>query len=158
MILDTLSHAGRYEAGSPRFEKAFAFLRTITGAEATGRHEIDGDDVYALVQKYPNKPLETAQFEAHRIYADVQYVHSGRESILWAPLAAMREVNSPYNEAKDGAHFKLVPDYTALHLSAGQMAILYPQDAHAPGILWDQPTNVFKVVVKVRLTPAGSAR
>ncbi|HYF37760.1 MAG TPA: YhcH/YjgK/YiaL family protein, partial [Prosthecobacter sp.] len=118
-------------------------------SQSLGRHDLDGDNVYALVQQYTTKAQDKALFEAHRKYIDVQYVHSGREAILWAPLASMKEETMAYDPAKEAALFKLVPDFTAAHLSAGHFAILYPEDAHAPCVVWDQPSEVFKVVVKV---------
>ena len=149
MILDTLENSGRYEGLSAHFVKAFAFLRGVDGTQALGRHEIDGERVFALVQKYSTKPIESALFEAHRRYVDVQYVHAGRETILWAPLAAMQEETMAYDAAKEAALFTLVPDVTPLHLSAGYFAVLFPEDAHAPCVVWEETSEVFKVVVKV---------
>jgi len=149
MILDTLAHAAHYEALNSRFAKAFAFLRTVDGTQELGRHDLDDDDCFALVQTYETKPMEKAKFEAHRKYIDVQFIYSGRETILWAPLAAMKEETMAYTEEKEAALWKLVPDVTPLHMSAGHFAILHPQDAHAPCIEWEKPDQVFKVVVKV---------
>lgn len=149
MIQGTLDHASRYEALSPRFAQVFAFLRKVDGTQELGRHDIDGDNVFALVQTYETKPIEKALFEAHRKYIDVQFIHSGRETILWAPLEAMQEQTLAYNETKEAALWKLVPDVTPLHMSAGHFAILYPEDAHAPCIEWEKTEQVFKVVVKV---------
>ena len=70
-------------------------------------------------------------------------------SIFWAPLAAMKEETMAYSEEKDAALWKLVPEATPLHVSAGHFTILWPQDAHAPCIEWEGPEQVFKVVVKV---------
>jgi YhcH/YjgK/YiaL family protein len=149
MIQSTLDQAARYEALSTRFAQAFSYLRTIDGTQELGRVDLAGDDVFALVQQYTTKPLDKAKFEAHRKYIDVQFVYSGRETILWAPLAAMTEETMAYDAEKEAALFTLVPDVTPLHLSAGHFAILYPEDAHAPCVEWDTPSEVFKVVVKV---------
>jgi biofilm protein TabA len=149
MILDTLDNAARYESLNSRFARAFAFLRTVDGSQALGRHDLDGDACFALVQTYESKPEEKALFEAHRKYIDVQFIHSGRETILWAPLAAMKEETMAYSGEKDAALWKLVPEATPLHVSAGHFTILWPQDAHAPCIEWGKPEQVFKVVVKV---------
>lgn len=149
MILDTLANAARYESLNSRFAKTFAWLRGFDGTQELGRHDIDGDDCFALVQTYETKPMEKAKFEAHRKYIDVQFIHSGRETILWAPLASMKEETMAYSEEKEAALWKLVPDVTPLHMSAGHFAILYPEDAHAPCIEWEKPEQVFKVVVKV---------
>ncbi|MBE7493824.1 MAG: YhcH/YjgK/YiaL family protein [Verrucomicrobiaceae bacterium] len=149
MILDTLDNSTRYESLNSRFAKAFAFLRTVDGTQAPGRYDLDGDHCYALVQTYETKPVEKALFEAHRKYIDVQFIHSGRETILWAPLTAMREETMAFSEEKDAALWKLTPDSTPLHVSAGHFTILWPQDAHAPCVEWEKPEQVFKVVVKV---------
>jgi biofilm protein TabA len=149
MIQDTLANSARYEVLSPHLQKAFAYLRTIDGTQPLGRQEIDSDKMFAIVESYVTRPQEQALFEAHRRYIDVQFLYSGRESILWAPLATMQEVQRPYDEVKDIAKWSLVPNFTPIHLSAGHFAILFPEDAHAPCVAWEKPEQVFKVVVKV---------
>lgn len=149
MVLDTLANAARYESLNSRFTKAFAFLLTVDGTQELGRHDLDGDHCFALVQTYETKPIEKAKFEAHRKYIDVQFIQSGRETILWAPLDTMKEETMAYSEEKDAALWKLTADTTPLHVSAGHFAILWPEDAHAPCIEWDKPEQVFKVVIKV---------
>ena len=149
MVLDTLANAARYESLNSRFAKAFAWLRTVDGTQELGRHDLDGDHCFALVQTYETKPVEKAKFEAHRKYIDVQFIQSGRGTILWAPLDTMKEETMAYSDEKDAALWKLTEDTTPLHVSAGHFAILWPQDAHAPCIEWDKPEQVFKVVIKV---------
>jgi YhcH/YjgK/YiaL family protein len=151
MILDNLSQCQRYTALSPRFAKAFEFLKKFDGTLKNGRHEIDGDNVFALVQKYTTKPAENGQFEAHRKSIAVQFVHSGKETILWAPLESLKDVNMAYDEKQDAALFKLVPTSTPLRLGAGQFTILYPEDGHVPCCEWNGPSEVSKVVVKVKV-------
>jgi biofilm protein TabA len=149
MILDTLKNAARYQSLNPRFDQAFAFLQSLNGNEELGRVDLDGDDCFALLQSYETKALENALFEAHRKYIDVQWVQSGRETILWAPLASMREETLAYTAEKDVAKWRLTPDFTPLQIGAGQFAIFWPDDAHSPCLEWGKATQVFKVVVKV---------
>jgi biofilm protein TabA len=149
MIHDLLTHSALYASLSPRLAKAFAYLRSVDGTQPPGRHDLDGDNVFALVQTYTTKPADTALFEAHRKYIDVQYLHSGRETILWAPLTAMQEQTMAYDESKDAALWKLIPDATSLRLGPGHFTVFYPQDAHAPCLETHGPEDVFKVVVKV---------
>lgn len=149
MVLDTLANATRYERLNSRFAKAFAYLRTVDGTQQLGRHDLDGDQCYALVQTYETKPVEKAKFEAHRKYIDIQFIQNGRETILWAPLVTMKEETMSYSDEKDATLWKLTPDLTPLQVSAGHFAILWPEDAHAPCVEWGNSETVFKVVVKV---------
>jgi biofilm protein TabA len=149
MVLDTLPNAARYETLNSRFAKAFAYLRTVDGTQELGRHDLDGDHCFALVQTYETKPLEKAKFEAHRKYIDIQFIQSGRETILWAPLDTMKEEMMAYSDEKDAALWKLTADTTPVHVSAGHFAILWPEDAHAPCIERERPEQIFKVVIKV---------
>lgn len=151
MILDTFAQASRYAAISPHFAAAFAFVRTVTDQTPAGRHEIAGDDVYAMVQQHATSPLEGRLYEAHRRYVDVQCILRGRELIYWAPLPALTNVVMPFDESKDAALFGLIPDGQAMPVAAGQFAILFPADGHIPSVAWGQPAEVRKVVVKVRV-------
>ena len=56
----------------------------------------------------------------------------------------------PYDAAKD-AWLGTVPaaEITPVRLSAGQLAVLYPADAHAPKRAAGAPVPVSKIVVKV---------
>ena len=151
MILDTLPHWRRYAATLPGLETAFAYLQTLDTGCPNGRYELDGDRVYCLVQRYRTKPREQAAFEAHRNYADVQYILAGRETILWAPLAALTTVTKPHDPSRDIGFFATVTGATPVHLGPQQFAILFAEDGHAPGVEADGAADVVKAVVKVRL-------
>ena len=149
MILDTLPLWRRYAALHPRFPQAFAFLERVTAETATGRHDIDGDAVYALVQQYQTRPAAGMQPEAHRRYIDIQFIARGREVIHWAPLATCSEVTLPYDATKDAGLFAAPSPMVPVRLTAGQFTIFFPDDAHAPCCAWDGPEDVLKVVIKV---------
>ena len=149
MILDSLPLWRHYAALNPWFSRAFAFLEHVTPEIAVGRHDIDGDQVFALVQRYHTRPAAGMQFEAHRRYVDIQFLVQGREVIHWAPLADLTEVTLPYDEAREAALFAAIEGATPVRLSAGQFVILFPDDAHAPCCAWSEPEEVLKVVVKV---------
>lgn len=149
MILDSLPLWRRYAELNPRLARGFAFLEQLPPDVAVGRHEIDGDAVYALVQRYQTRPVEQMQFEAHRRYIGIQYLASGREVIQWAPRASLGVATKPYDEVTDAALFALAPCMMPVQLQAGQFAILFPDDAHAPCCAWGDPAEVLKVVIKV---------
>ena len=149
MILDALSQWQRYSALSPRFAQAFAFLQQVTDTTKVGRHEIAGDDVYAIVQKHNTKAVAERQYESHRKYIDIQYIQRGREVMYWAPLARLTNVTMPFDAAQDAALYGLIPDGVSLPVRSGQFAIFFPDDGHIPSCAWDEPAEILKVVVKV---------
>ena len=151
MVTDTLAQCCRYTGLSPRFAAAFEFLEQLPASQPAGRHDLDGDHCFALVQSYTTRPLAAAKFEAHRQYVDIQFVRSGRETILWSPLATLTQVTGPYVAERDIAFFANPPHWTPLRLHGGQFAIFFPADGHAPGIECDGATEVRKVVIKVRV-------
>jgi biofilm protein TabA len=151
MILDTLSQSRQYSALSPRFERAFAFLQQVTDQTPLGRHEIVGDDIFAFVQQHSTKPMAERSYESHRKYIDVQYVQRGREVMYWAPLPLLTNVTMPFDVEKDAALYGLIPQGVPVRVSAGQFTIFFPDDGHIPSCAWDEPAEVLKVVVKVRV-------
>ena len=150
MIADNLSNWRRYEALA-HLKPAFEFLEGQTEVcLGSGRIEIDGDRLFALVQAYTPGPAAEGRFETHRRYADIQFVSRGREMIGCAP-ADQLEVESPYDPEKDVAFYALPKAFSKLALADGCFAVFYPEDAHMPGRRLDSDDQVCKIVVKVLL-------
>lgn len=147
MILDNIKNCKKYEQLNRNFEKAFQFLkREDLGSLAVGKYEIDGENIFAMVQEYETKDLENAKYEAHKKYIDIQYLMEGAENMGYVPLDKL-EVFSPYSEEKD---FMLLTGETRLILlNQEEFFILFPEDAHMPGIFVKEKSKVKKVVVKV---------
>jgi biofilm protein TabA len=89
------------------------------------------------------------RFEYHRKYIDIQFIASGEEVVGWAPAERMT-ITEPYNDEKDVC-FGTVRrgEMTQVYLKAGQIAVFFPEDGHAPGLAAVRPSKVMKVVVKV---------
>jgi biofilm protein TabA len=153
MILDQLPNAEVYAGLGPRFQKAFSFLREDLLALPLGKHEIEGDKVFALVQEYEPKPRAVGKFEAHQRYWDVQFIARGREQMGWAPRSLLT-VTEPHDAARDIAFFASDPSAGVgelVLLSAGYFTVFGPNDAHMPGVAPEglPPELVRKVVIKV---------
>jgi YhcH/YjgK/YiaL family protein len=148
MIFDTLSNWKKYTWGLDRFRRAFEYLETLDANVADGTYRLDEDDLYCMIQAYETTPKEGHEFEAHRNYADIQYMLSGEESILWAPQPTLT-VTKPYKP--DIEFYSLTSEPIDLILTPGRFALLLPGDAHAPCIAHGAPGKVRKAVVKVRL-------
>ncbi|MEZ4860665.1 MAG: YhcH/YjgK/YiaL family protein [Caldilineaceae bacterium] len=152
--IDSIPCSGLF-AGQPssagfdqRLQAAFAYLRnTDLEAVAPGKVEIEGNQVFALVQEYKTKPRTQGFWEAHRQYIDVQYVVSGVEHMGYANLSQLTA--GDYDNAKDFLPLEGVGSF--ILLPAGMFTIFLPQDGHMPGIAVDEPKAVKKVVVKVAI-------
>lgn len=149
MILDKLEHAASYAAISENLKKGFDFLlNTNLSALETGRYEIDGTNVFALISEYDSKAHHDCRLEAHRDYADIQYIVSGREAIGYATLQN-QEVTTEYNPEKDIIFF--TGETTPLILENGMFAVFFPQDVHRPCMQINGPEKVKKVVIKLKV-------
>ena len=150
MVTSDLDHIDHQIAGAPGLQKAFAFLRSPGIHQLPdGRVEIDGDRVFALVQRYETTMGAAPKFECHRKYIDVQFIVSGEEVIGWVPLERMT-ITEAYNADKDicfGTATK--GTWTPLYLRAGQLAVLWPEDGHAPKLASGASSPVMKIVAKV---------
>ncbi len=150
MIVTDLDHIDHQIPMTPSLRKAFDFLR---GREilrlADGRVDIDGDRVFALVQRYETVVTDAPKFEYHRTYIDVQFIVSGEAVIGWAPAERM-SVTEAYDAEKDICFGMVdVGKWTPVRLEAGQLAVLWPEDAHAPKGAAGALSRVMKIVVKV---------
>lgn len=151
MILDTLANVGCYTGLSEHFAKAFSYLQThdLTKIDF-GRYDIDGDDVYIMIQHCDLKPWDEGKWEAHRRYADIQIVIKGEERIGYR-IEGTPIICDAYDTEKDVLFYEESAGDSAV-LSAGDFLVLFPQDAHRPCIQATKTCNtVRKAVVKVRI-------
>jgi YhcH/YjgK/YiaL family protein len=153
MILDRLENASLYEPLGANIASALDYLRRTDFAQMpVGRHEVDGERVFAVVQRYRPKPLAQIVWEAHRQYIDVQFIAAGTERMGYVPLGGGLSVRRPYDAEKDAILFDA--DGQLFTMSAGDFAIFAPCDVHAPGLtteLADASAEVCKVVMKCRV-------
>jgi len=146
VVSDLLANAHLYAALGPGIARGLRFLaETDLASFAPGRHELDGTRLYALVSDYTPKPLAECRWEAHRRYLDLQYLVSGIERMGVSPID--RLVAGEYQEDRDIVWLSGSGD--SLTFGAGQFMILWPGDAHMPGIDAGVPGLVRKIVVKI---------
>jgi biofilm protein TabA len=151
MIVDKIENAHLYTPLNDQLAKAFEILTDkALSQKADGRYEVDGDKLYYIVQHYATKPVEECKLEAHKKYIDVQFIVSGQEIVYYTTVNGLK-IETPYDQTKDVAFYKVPADITAVNLTQGMFCILFPQDAHIPCCRVNGLSNVHKVVVKVRM-------
>jgi YhcH/YjgK/YiaL family protein len=137
---------------TPNMQKAIEFLEASTGKQyPDGRVVVDGDNVFTEVQSYDTVEGGEVRFEGHRKYLDIQYVLEGEEIIAWASRKDVNETKAYDAEGDYWLGSAPADKVTNVRLSAGQLAVLYPNDAHAPRRAAGASSAVKKFVVKVAL-------
>lgn len=138
----------QYQANKAYWDKAFAFLKEQDlKALSVGKHEIDGENVFASVTENPTRDLDSTAWESHRSYIDIQYVIDGKELIGHCPVTKAT-VTKPYDAKKDVAHYTAEGNtYTA---TPGAFFIFFPSDAHRPNITPGGNKVDKKIVIKIR--------
>ena len=150
MIVDKIENAELYKGLSDGIAKGLELIKDASVTEQeNGKYEVDGDNLFYMIQRYPTKNKADALFEAHKDHIDIQAIIDGEETIGYA-LTETLEVVQPY---KPDVMKCADPEiFTEVKLAKGMFVILYPDDAHKPCYDYrDGKSNVHKVVVKVKV-------
>ena len=148
MIFDVLSNSALYSGLPCNLASALKFLmETDLSKLDIGRTDIDGDNLYALVQEYYTRPLSEGKWEAHRKYIDIQYMEIGMERMGFANLSQMQLGEFEYE--KDSQPMSGKGNF--VDVFAGSFVIFFPDDGHMPGLCVDSTKQIRKIVIKVKI-------
>lgn len=131
------------------WEAAYKFLRENDLEKlAIGRYDLL-DGTYATVSEYKTKEPDSAKYEAHRKYIDIQYVQSGCEYIDLLPMSGIKE-KAVYDEKSDILFF-VGKEGKRLYADNNHFFVFFPEDVHRPCLKVDSVSTVRKIVVKIPL-------
>lgn len=148
MIINNLKNKEKYKIIHPLFGKAFTFLeKENLNQLPEGKLEIDGDDLFAIISKPGSSAEEIPKLEAHKKYIDIHYIIAGTELFGWKNLEDCKHVEGEFDFEKDYVLYN-DQDFTNLLLKKNDFVVVYPEDAHSPGIKTEQ---LHKVVLKIKL-------
>lgn len=152
MIASALEDALFDDKTAARVAKAIAWLRaTDMAALEPGRHDIEGDEIFANVMAIQSVPASQKSYEAHRSYLDIHYVIEGEELIGTAPVGECPALQE-FSEADDFCLYGDPADaarVTWTLLRAGELCVTPPADAHKPACCAGEPAPLRKACVKV---------
>lgn len=149
MIYDHVDNINCYLRIDPNLDTV---IREIQSGEYTawesGRHDIKGNDAYCNVTtvKYTENPL----WERHEKYLDIHINLEGTEQIQCENINMITDW-STYNPEGD---YSTAPDTktgTAMEMRKGMFLIVFPQDAHMPGLVKTAGQSR-KVIFKAKLS------
>ena len=148
MISDVVSNIQQYFGMGERIAAALKYIRdTDFSLLPDGRQEIDGQELFANIMSY-TPARENELPESHKKYIDLQYLISGSELVGFAPLGEMLSIAEAHPERDIWLHRGKTEK---LSLGSGRFLLLFPGDAHAPGIDDGSGVAVRKCVVKIAL-------
>lgn len=148
MVIDKIENYRLYSKLTKRLAKGFEFItETDLVTIESGKHQIDNDDVFAIVQEYETKEEKDCVLEGHHKYIDIQYVIHGVEFMGFTPLT--NQISIEENLEKDYTFYQ--GETSMLRVEEGMFTIFFPEDLHRPSVKAGQISKVKKVVVKVKI-------
>ena len=132
MILDSLKSFEKYQTLQEGFDKVYKFIKNndLYTLEA-GKYEIDGKKVYCTISEGELRDVEEAKLEIHDSYIDIHVLLDGSETIGHTDRSKCKTDNAKYQEADDIAFLEDAPE-NYIVMGVGNLAIIFPADAHAP--------------------------
>jgi len=148
MIICSTNNLKDHAELNPGLEKAQDFLlRSDLDSLPEGKHEIQGDDIFAIIETCEGKGKDNTILEAHRRYIDVQFSITGQDIIGIRPLSSCERIAEDYKSEKDIIFFHDQP-LTWIALGGKQCIVFFPQDCHAP-LSCTRPCK--KAVIKIKI-------
>ncbi|MBE6946929.1 MAG: DUF386 domain-containing protein [Ruminococcaceae bacterium] len=144
MIICPWKDLARYASVIPGLEEAMSVVAGLENWEVATYPLSCGGKV--LVQQISTKPAEGGLLEAHKNFLDIQYILEVGETMGWAPLDTLTQAKE-YNDAKDVWHFDGERDF--IDIRPGYCYVVFPEDAHQPGVHLDTPKEYKKIIVKL---------
>jgi len=152
MILDQIENASQYAHLHKGIDLALSAMTQYSVQNyPAGKIEIDGDNVFLLLNAYQTHEKNGALTEAHQKYVDVMYMVEGEEIIYVKPVKNLKSITKEYDPQIEALLAETDEDATPVRLTAGSFIVLFPQDAHAPACCVDTPKNVKKIIGKVKI-------
>ena len=147
MIKDSLENLKKYQNISKALDAVIAEIQS--GRLETlpeGRYELDGKNLYYMIQDYETHEADTLAWEVHRDYLDIHYMIEGNESIGVGTIPA--NAWEGYNEAIDCANYEGTGDMITLH--KGDWLLVNEAEGHKPRANVDhKDERVRKMCVKI---------
>lgn len=152
MIFGHISKIGAMPFAAPIMRGLDFLKNTDFSQKNTGRYDIEGNEIFALIFDLETSAKSENSPEVHRNYIDIQYLVSGKEIIGVTTDLGTLPVKTPYDEKRDILFYADSENETDLHLLPGNFAIFFPEDVHRPNCQYENSQKIRKVVVKIALS------
>ncbi len=143
MIKDKLSNLNRY---GNKFHEITDYIHKVNLNELLIGKYIISDKCFVIVNVYKTVPFNNI-LENHHRYIDLQIVQKGIEQVYFSDVDLL-SLSQSYNSEEDFELFN--GEDSSLVLREGEFIILYPGEAHKPGVTFNNLSDeVQKIVFKI---------
>lgn len=157
MILGLLSEVAHQKPALPTaiVRALEAFLAQDIASKAPGRYELEGDQMFCLVQDAVPRTVAESQSEAHQRYADIQIPVGASERFGFSlPQAGLAPCDDQL-EARDLAFYPTPANEFFMDVEPGSYVVFLPTELHRPCTVIRDKTEFRKVVIKVHSSLLG---
>ena len=150
MIFDSIYNYKNY-IGYPELYDVLSFLANLNeGKSITSNTVLMQGRIFCNPVKLISKSEKECKYEAHKKYIDVHYIVKGVEGIATANINHLQE-DTPFDELKDIGFYK-GKEEGRYYLRKGDFMVCYPSDAHKVGIAMEEPEEIEKIIVKIKVS------
>ena len=132
MIVCDITTAHRFKSLSPAIAEAIDWLQAHQG-EKFDKGTIELGSITIKCEEPHLRTPEVAELEAHRKFIDIHVPLKSSETIGWAPVSNLKYPHGDYDDKRDICFYGDSAT-SMLRLRVGQIAVFFPEDAHAPNI------------------------
>lgn len=157
MIIGLLSDVGKLRSVLPVaiMRSIEALQRVDLASMEAGRHDLEGDDLFYVLQDPVPRTIDEIRPEAHYVYTDIQIPISRRERYGFSlPETGLPTLEAP-SAGVDVAFYQTPGNECFFDLDPGSFVVFFPGELHRSCLLIDDTAAFRKVVIKVHARLLG---
>jgi len=148
VIFDRLTNADSY-ASLPTVREALNLIARFGGELPEGGYESADRGIRLSLLTIQTKLEADCRYEAHRHWLDIHYTLEGSELIKLRDVSQLKPLGEFDSEKDIG--FYTGEAQAICRVKAGNFLVCFPQDAHMVCVAEGNPSNVRKIVAKIRI-------
>lgn len=148
MVIDSISNIYLYAGLHKSFSTAFAYLKGLSKETESKSFVLEDGIVFgSIIEAETEEFVQKTLLERHEKYIDIHYMLEGTE-IFGYQNKKYLTIEKEYCEEED--YELLKGNVSELFFTEGDFCIVFPDDAHAPDCIANNPQKVKRVVIKVK--------
>lgn len=144
MITGNINDFEKYCSINKHFKEALCVLKALSNGE-----DIDSVLTVNMLEVQTSdsdKNGNAKMFEAHKRFIDLHYIIFGNEQFGYANIREL-DAETDYNDKED--YILLKGEASRITLHKGDFAIVFPEDAHIPAMVYKKKETVKRAVIKI---------